>query len=42
MDLFKDVVTAIRDELMASGVDWVLSPDLDVTRDPRNGRNGET
>jgi beta-glucosidase-like glycosyl hydrolase len=41
-DLFKSVITAIRDELLACGINWVLSPDLDVSRDPRNGRNGET
>ncbi|KAI0377648.1 glycoside hydrolase family 3 protein [Hypomontagnella monticulosa] len=41
LDLYEQVVTAIRDENHAIGVNWVLSPELDVAYDPRNGRNGE-
>ncbi|ETS77106.1 hypothetical protein PFICI_10980 [Pestalotiopsis fici W106-1] len=42
LDLFKQAVTAIRDEMVACGINWVLSPDLDPARDPRHGRVGET
>lgn len=41
LDLYEQVVAAIRDENHAIGVNWVLSPELDVAYDPRNGRNGE-
>ena len=41
LPLYGDVVAAIRDENLAMGVNWVLSPEVDITRDPRNGRNGE-
>ncbi|KAI1371824.1 glycoside hydrolase family 3 protein [Hypoxylon crocopeplum] len=41
LDLYEQVVAAIRDENHALGVNWVLSPELDVAYDPRNGRNGE-
>ncbi|KAI1120995.1 beta-glucosidase [Nemania abortiva] len=39
--LYRDVVAAIRDENLALGIKWVLSPEVDLARDPRNGRNGE-
>ncbi|KAI0193499.1 beta-glucosidase [Astrocystis sublimbata] len=39
--LYHEVVAAIRDEALALGVKWVLSPEVDLARDPRNGRNGE-
>ncbi|KAI1413121.1 glycoside hydrolase family 3 protein [Hypoxylon sp. FL1857] len=41
LDLYEQAVAAIRDENHALGVNWVLSPELDVAYDPRNGRNGE-
>lgn len=41
LSLYEQVVTAIRDENMALGTHWVLSPELDVAKDPRNGRVGE-
>ncbi|KAH8898982.1 beta-glucosidase [Thozetella sp. PMI_491] len=40
--LYADVVAAIRDENLALGTRWVLSPELDVPKDPRYGRVGET
>ncbi|KAI0023945.1 glycoside hydrolase family 3 protein [Xylariomycetidae sp. FL0641] len=40
--LFKQAVAAIRDEQVAMGVRWILSPELDVAVDPRYGRVGET
>ncbi len=39
--LYQKAVAAIRDENLALGVKWVLSPEVDLARDPRNGRNGE-
>lgn len=39
--MYEQVVAAIRDENMALGTHWVLSPELDVAKDPRNGRVGE-
>ncbi|CAK7221305.1 hypothetical protein SEUCBS140593_004526 [Sporothrix eucalyptigena] len=39
---YADVVAAIRDENMALGTRWVLSPELDIPKDPRYGRVGET
>lgn len=39
--LFEEVIGAIRDENVAIGVNWVLSPEVDLAKDPRNGRNGE-
>ncbi|KAJ8126056.1 hypothetical protein O1611_g7583 [Lasiodiplodia mahajangana] len=39
--LYEKAVAAIRDENLAVGVKWVLSPEVDLARDPRNGRNGE-
>ncbi|KAH0598360.1 hypothetical protein MHUMG1_03658 [Metarhizium humberi] len=42
VDLYGDVVAAIRDENMALGTHWVLSPELDIPKDPRYGRVGET
>ncbi|KAI1454139.1 glycoside hydrolase superfamily [Annulohypoxylon moriforme] len=41
LPLYGDAVAAIRDELLSLGVRWVLSPELDVAKDPRNGRVGE-
>lgn len=41
LPLYTEVVTAIRDELAAIGITWVLSPEVDVAWDPRNGRVGE-
>jgi beta-glucosidase len=41
LSLYKQVVAAIRDENMALGTHWVLSPELDIVKDPRNGRVGE-
>lgn len=41
LPLYEQVVAAIRDENMALGTKWVLSPELDVAKDPRNGRVGE-
>lgn len=41
LDLYEQVVAVIRDENHALGVNWVLSPELDIAYDPRNGRNGE-
>ncbi|KAF4501223.1 Periplasmic beta-glucosidase [Fusarium agapanthi] len=42
LDLYGQVVEAIRDENMALGTHWVLSPELNVAKDPRYGRVGET
>ncbi|KAF5692703.1 beta-glucosidase [Fusarium denticulatum] len=42
LDLYGQVAEAIRDENMALGTHWVLSPELDVAKDPRYGRVGET
>ncbi|KAF5989084.1 Periplasmic beta-glucosidase [Fusarium coicis] len=42
LDLYGQVTEAIRDENMALGTHWVLSPELDVAKDPRYGRVGET
>ncbi|TEA10085.1 Periplasmic beta-glucosidase [Colletotrichum sidae] len=39
--LYEQVIAAIRDENMAVGTHWVLSPEVDLAKDPRNGRNGE-
>ncbi|KAI0534159.1 beta-glucosidase [Xylaria digitata] len=39
--LYQEAIAAIRDENLALGVKWVLSPEVDLARDPRNGRNGE-
>ncbi|KAI7970721.1 hypothetical protein EIK77_007901 [Talaromyces pinophilus] len=39
--LYEQVISAIRDENVATGVRWVLSPELDVARELRNGRVGE-
>ncbi|KAF2177749.1 glycoside hydrolase family 3 protein [Zopfia rhizophila CBS 207.26] len=39
--LYGQVVTALRDENMALGTHWVLSPCLDVAKEPRGGRVGE-
>ncbi|KAH0430416.1 periplasmic beta-glucosidase [Colletotrichum camelliae] len=39
--LYEQTIAAIRDENMAVGTHWVLSPEVDLAKDPRNGRNGE-
>ncbi|KAL4412814.1 beta-glucosidase [Colletotrichum abscissum] len=39
--LYEQAVAAIRDENVAMGTRWVLSPEVDLAKDPRNGRNGE-
>ena len=39
--MYEQVIAAIRDEHMALGTHWVLSPELDVAKEPRNGRVGE-
>lgn len=41
LPLYGDAIAAIRDENLALGVQWVLSPELDIAKDPRNGRVGE-
>lgn len=41
LPLYTAVTAAIRDELYAIGVTWVLSPECDAARDLRNGRVGE-
>lgn len=41
LPLYEQVVAAVRDENVALGTKWVLSPELDVAKDPRNGRVGE-
>ncbi|KAM0327021.1 hypothetical protein ACHAQA_006144 [Verticillium albo-atrum] len=41
LPLFEQVIGAIREENLAIGVQWVLSPEVDLAKDPRNGRNGE-
>jgi beta-glucosidase len=41
LELYGQAVAAIRDENVAIGVNWVLSPELDLGLDPRNGRVGE-
>ncbi|KAF6795897.1 periplasmic beta-glucosidase [Colletotrichum sojae] len=39
--LYEQAIAAIRDENMAMGTHWVLSPEVDLAKEPRNGRNGE-
>ncbi|KAI8305868.1 Periplasmic beta-glucosidase [Colletotrichum sp. SAR11_240] len=39
--LYEQAIAAIRDENIAVGTHWVLSPEVDLAKDPRNGRNGE-
>lgn len=41
INLYTEAIKAIRDENLAIGVNWVLSPEVDLAKDPRNGRNGE-
>jgi beta-glucosidase-like glycosyl hydrolase len=41
LPLFKSAIEAIREEQLSIGVRWVLSPSLDVAREPRYGRIGE-
>ncbi|KAJ5655700.1 hypothetical protein N7507_007650 [Penicillium longicatenatum] len=40
--LYGEVIASIREECKAIGINWVLSPELDVVTDPRYGRVGET
>ncbi|KAJ5709565.1 hypothetical protein N7493_009856 [Penicillium malachiteum] len=40
--LYGSAITSIREECRAIGINWVLSPELDVVTDPRYGRVGET
>ncbi|KAJ5745605.1 hypothetical protein N7520_010787 [Penicillium odoratum] len=40
--LYGEVIASIREECRAIGINWVLSPELDVVTDPRYGRVGET
>ncbi|KAJ4316204.1 hypothetical protein N0V84_007986 [Fusarium piperis] len=39
--LFKNITAAIREEQLSIGVNWVLSPPLDIAWEPRYGRIGE-
>jgi beta-glucosidase-like glycosyl hydrolase len=41
LPLYEEAIAAIRDENLAVGINWVLSPEVDLAKDPRNGRNGE-
>ncbi|KAF7559273.1 hypothetical protein G7046_g4872 [Stylonectria norvegica] len=41
LPLFREVAAAIREEQLAIGVTWVLSPPLDIGWEPRYGRIGE-
>lgn len=41
LPLYEQVVAASREENLAMGIKWVLSPEVDIITDPRNGRNGE-
>lgn len=41
LDLYERATEVIRDENLALGIQWVLSPEVDLAKDPRNGRNGE-
>ncbi|KAF2085372.1 glycoside hydrolase family 3 protein [Saccharata proteae CBS 121410] len=41
LPLYEKVVEVIRDENMALGTHWVLSPELEVAKEPRYGRVGE-
>lgn len=41
LQLYEQVISAIREENVAIGVRWVLSPELDVGRELRYGRVGE-
>ncbi|KAK3302826.1 alkaline-phosphatase-like protein [Chaetomium strumarium] len=41
LPLFKSAIEAIREEQLSIGVRWVLSPSLDLAREPRYGRIGE-
>lgn len=41
LPLYERVIAASRDENLAMGINWVLSPEVDIITDPRNGRNGE-
>jgi beta-glucosidase len=40
--LVREVAAATARELRATGYHWTFSPNVDVTRDPRWGRTGET
>lgn len=39
--LYEQVVGVIRDENVALGTRWVLSPELDLAKEPHGGRIGE-
>ena len=39
--LYEQAISYIRDEHVSIGVRWVLSPELDVGKEPRYGRVGE-
>lgn len=41
LELYGKAIEAIRDENLAIGIQWVLAPEVDLAKDPRNGRNGE-
>ncbi|KAH6984352.1 glycoside hydrolase superfamily [Ilyonectria sp. MPI-CAGE-AT-0026] len=41
IELFSEVVNVISVENRAIGIHWVLSPELDLAREPRYGRVGE-
>ncbi|KAJ5722034.1 hypothetical protein N7488_000069 [Penicillium malachiteum] len=40
--LYGSAIASIREECRGIGINWVLSPELDVVTDPRYGRVGET
>ncbi|KAK5126613.1 hypothetical protein LTR85_009547 [Meristemomyces frigidus] len=39
--LYGEAIAAIREESLAMGTRWVLSPELDIGKEPRYGRVGE-
>lgn len=39
--LYEQVIGVIRDENVAVGTRWVLSPELDLAKEPHGGRVGE-
>ena len=41
LPLYEQAISCIRDEHVSIGVRWVLSPELDVGKEPRYGRVGE-
>lgn len=42
IDLQRQIAAATAVEMKATGSQWAFSPNLDITRDPRWGRTGET